>query len=155
MNKSIKNGTIVLGNSNDYASILVGLNEIKKSQKKVNEVNLELHGKYEELIANINQIITSWQDNGKNTDKLSTLLGKVQDTDNRLYDETDSGDLEDDAVYQRIESALRKIESAINAFSANFNGEGGSSSAEYENTLNGFIRELRAIIKEDAQNSGE
>ena len=45
MNKSIKNGTIVLGNSNDYASILVGLNEIKKSQKKVNEVNLELHEK--------------------------------------------------------------------------------------------------------------
>lgn len=148
---TLNNGTIVLGNSNEYAAILSQLKAAKEIKEGVNKVNLELHNKYKELLENIDKIIASWLENGKDVTRLQDLRRRVDDRDDALYQE-DTDDGRYDSVYQKIEREIEKINEAIKTFSAT-SGMSGSSSFEGDTCLNSFIKELKIIIKEDSQNT--
>lgn len=143
MDKLKDSPTIVMGNSKQYAEVLVDLQELKEIQTGVNKVNAKLNDKWLQLIADITRISENNEFDEETTTKINGLLTDAENEQDKLSND----------IIVEIKELIDDLQGKINGFADNTES-GNADTKKSDRAYNSVLKDFKAILKDAKLDNG-
>ncbi len=137
MDKLKDSPTIVMGNNDQYAAVLVGLQELKEIKIGVNKVNAKLNSKWLQLLDDIKRISENNEFDEETTTKINDLLAKAENEQDKLSND----------IMVEIEELIEEIQDKIDVFADNAES-GDADTKESDRTYNSILKQFKRTLKD-------